>query len=429
MEPRRFGPFVLERLLGQGGMGEVWRARRPGEAPVALKILQDQSLWTMFEDEAQVLARVRHPSVVRVHGLHRDRGRLGLEMELLEGQTVHALQRRLFAEGRLIPVEAATTIATRIADALAHLHAQQIVHRDVAPQNVIIEAEGRVVLLDFGVARAQARKTRTAVGVVKGRPAFMAPEQAAGLVVGPKADVYALGVLTWELLAGRPLFPREAGITDALRRPQPPPLRSLRPEVPLRISALVQAMLVEDEARRIPSDDVLAVFEDHSSGELELHALLSDRTGTARLPAAPASTEAVTGPVESTGATVAAPVSTGPTAVASPELHPFGPSGPTTAPDGPMMSWSTGGSDASERPPVWAAAAPPIDRIEDRSAPRARQEEATVADRPRGRPPPPSRSPDTPEASAESEGSGALLWANGLLFLVVIGLLWAVLGG
>jgi len=441
MASRRFGPFALERLLGQGGMGEVWLARRPGKDPVALKILQDQSLRAMFEDEAEVLARIQHPGVVRVHGLHRDRGRLALEMERLEGQTIHALQRRLFAEGQAFPVEAAVTIAARLADALAHLHARNIVHRDVAPQNVIIEPDGRVVLLDFGVARAEARKTRTAIGVVKGRPAFMAPEQAAGGVVGPKADVYALGVLLWELVAGRPLFSRETGIAEALRRPQPPPLRSARPEVPLRVSALVQAMLVEDPRRRIPSDDALSVLRDHAGDEADLLGLLHDRTGTAPLPAA-------SGPARSEGDRRgdAVPARTGPTRI---EAEPPGPSGPTTAPDGPVMSWSTSGSEASvDPPPIWVVPQALPSTPDPRST---RAFEKTVAARPdrppapalsaqlkdtrdqgagaKATPPRPTARPGSaPAAPRPVAASGVLLWTNGLLLLVVVGLLWALWG-
>ncbi|MEM1022293.1 MAG: serine/threonine-protein kinase [Myxococcota bacterium] len=406
MAERRFGPFRLERLLGQGGMGEVWLATRPGQPPVALKRLQDQTLATMFEDEARVLSKLRHPGVVEVYALHRDGDDLALEMELLEGSTLHALQRRCFGAEQDMPVGAGVYVGARLAEALSYLHERDIVHRDVAPQNVVIEPDGRVVLLDFGIAWAQVRKTQTAIGVVKGRPAFMAPEQAAGGAADPKADVYALGVLLWELLAGRPLFSRETQPFEALRRPEAPPLRAVRPELPLRISALVQAMLVKDAARRIQCSDCLDVLRAHAGSKEELTALLDPRTGTAPLEVMGSST----GPVDVARLSRFAG-GTGPTSVVGP------PSGPTTAPEGPLISWSMGDSSGGEAEGMAAWHRTIAERVPEPEGER-KGPKAPVAR---------SHRNEDPKLSAPARAWDPILWANGLLFLLVSGLLWAVL--
>ncbi|MCC6646114.1 MAG: serine/threonine protein kinase [Polyangiaceae bacterium] len=200
-------PYELVRPLGEGGIGEVYEARHVElGAPRAVKVLRrglsgQRAVRVRFAREARILAQLRHPHLVEVLDLgESDDGRPFLAMELLTGRTL----RDVLHERGALRVDRAVEIAAAILSALSEVHAHGVVHRDVKPENVMLLAGRGVKLLDFGVARVEAGDELTAVGASVGTPRYMAPEQARGEPVDPRADVWAVAALVWEMVAGEP---------------------------------------------------------------------------------------------------------------------------------------------------------------------------------------------------------------------------------
>ena len=247
---RRFGGYELVRELGRGGMGVVWEARHVAlDRLVALKLLEargDQTEAERFLREARALDRLQHPAIVSIHDAGRVDGVAYLAMRLIRGETLRARVQRL---GPLDPRDAARLCA-RLADALAAAHREGIVHRDVKPQNVLLEPDGHPVLTDFGLARLQGSRTLTATDAVLGTPAYMAPEQVEGRV-DPRADLYGLGATLYEALCGSPPFHGgPVAVINAVlhHRPEPPSAR--RPGIPAALEAVCLRCLEKDPARR-----------------------------------------------------------------------------------------------------------------------------------------------------------------------------------
>jgi serine/threonine-protein kinase len=217
--PARLGDSLeLLEEIGRGGMGSVHRARhlRLGR-DVAVKFISerwaaDPAFERRFEREARALAQLNHPGIVAVHDFGRDGGRSYLVMEYVDGRPLAALLP--------LPAERAIEIAAQLCDALAYAHARGVVHRDVKPANVLVDAAGRAKLSDFGIARLLAgeRADTTATAGVLGTPAYMAPEALAGAPPDPRMDVYALGVVLYEMITGRPPQGDLAGLSPPLDR-------------------------------------------------------------------------------------------------------------------------------------------------------------------------------------------------------------------
>lgn len=205
--------FILEKYrllerLGEGGMGTVFRARDELlDRDVAIKqlrphLLADGGLSERFRAEAMVLARLNHPSIAALHGLERQDGCFYMVMEYLPGETLEAL----VARGGALPWQRAIEITTAVLDALQHAHERGIVHRDIKPANIMVTPDGAVKVMDFGIARVMGRTRHTRQGHAVGTPAYMSPEQLRGEEVDGRADLYALGMVLYELLVGRVAF-------------------------------------------------------------------------------------------------------------------------------------------------------------------------------------------------------------------------------
>jgi len=258
-----FGGYVLERRLGIGGMAEVWAARsgEPGSSMVALKLLaqqhaRDPSYVAMFIDEAALGARLRHRATVPIEACFQANDTFCQVMPLVDGRDL----RRVFIDAQKrkaeFPWPLAIYIAHEVACALEYAHALEddkgrpleLVHRDVSPQNIMIARDGRVLLLDFGIAKARERLARTSVGVVKGKLGYMSPRRIVGKGATPGCDVWSLGVTCWEMLAMRPLFAsvEMAEVGPRIVRREIPTLSSVRPGLPDEVYALVSELLGDD---------------------------------------------------------------------------------------------------------------------------------------------------------------------------------------
>ncbi|MFE0626887.1 protein kinase [Streptomyces sp. NPDC058864] len=257
------GRYELATVLGQGGMGQVWTAYdRRLDRRVAVKLLRPdkvaggadaEELRRRFVRECRVTAQVDHPGLVTVHDAGSDADELYFVMQYVEGADLADH----LAEHDPYPWPWAVAVAAQLCAVLSAVHAVPIVHRDLKPRNVMVRPDGTVVVLDLGVASVLDTDTTrlTHTGTPIGTPAYMAPEQAMSGAVGPRTDLYALGVLLHELVSGAVPF---AGATalGVLHRhlyEQPVPLRQVRPEVPEPLEALVLQLLAKDPQHR-PAD-------------------------------------------------------------------------------------------------------------------------------------------------------------------------------
>ncbi len=221
--PATYGGYTLLAELGEGGMAQVFLARKSGPGGFAkLQVIKrilpalgkEPEFVQMFLDEARLAARFEHPNVVQVYDLGDAEGSLYLAMEYLAGQSVAGLAREAVRQGISVPPPFSARIIADACDGLHYVHdfrdldgtPLNIVHRDVSPQNLFVTYEGRVKLLDFGVAKAATTLTRTRTGSVKGKVSYMAPEQCRGELVDRRADVFALGVVLTELIGGKRIF-------------------------------------------------------------------------------------------------------------------------------------------------------------------------------------------------------------------------------
>jgi serine/threonine-protein kinase len=256
------GRYELSELVGAGGMSSVFKARDTLlERDVALKILHqhftaDDEYVERFRREARTVAQLSHPNIVTVIDRGEDEGRQFIVFELVEGRTLEEI---LDVEGRL-PVRQALEIAIQVARGLAFAHEHGLVHRDVKPQNVILNGDGRAKVTDFGIARSLDVQGVTQSGTVLGTSNYIAPEQASGAPVDATTDVYSLGVVLFELLTGEVPFPGESFVAVAMRhvREAPPNVLDLRPDVPPRVAGAVARALEKDPDARFPTMDAFA---------------------------------------------------------------------------------------------------------------------------------------------------------------------------
>ena len=265
----RLGHYDVTALIGEGGMGQVYQATdtKP-DRDVTLKVLpqaftDDPDRLARFEREAKVLASLNHPNIAAIHGLEESDGIRALVLELVEGPT---LADRI-AQGP-IAVDEALPIAKQIAEALEAAHEAGVIHRDLKPANIKVRTDGMVKVLDFGLAKAfepeagsvgasmsptiSLTAAATQMGMVIGTAAYMAPEQAKGLTVDKRADIWAYGAVLFEMLTGKKLF--EAGdVSEMLASVlvKDPDISSMGTHIPDHIRSVVRRCLVKDPLNRL----------------------------------------------------------------------------------------------------------------------------------------------------------------------------------
>ncbi len=272
----RVGPFEIIASLRGGGMATLWLARRVGPAgfsrPVAIKVIHehladDRTFVEMFLDEARLAAKIVHPNVVRVEELGKHDRTYYLAMEWIRGAALSSLTKGLREQQRGLTPAVASAIAMQVADGLHAAHeakddhgvALDVIHRDVSPQNILVSVTGHVKLIDFGVAKARGRRQQSEAGELRGKLRYMAPEQAWGRSIDRRADVYALGVVLWELLTREPLFrgDSEIELLEAVRNPRIIPPNERDESVSEALSEVVMTALAADPAARYQTAQAL----------------------------------------------------------------------------------------------------------------------------------------------------------------------------
>ncbi len=269
MSETHLGKYRLLRLLATGGMGEVFLARQEGPAgfakPAVVKrvlahLAREPGFVEMFLDEARLAALLTHPNVIQIFELGEDQGTYFIAMEYLHGKSLRAIRQQ--AAAQKVPVQPGF-VAAVMSQALLGLHyahhatsesgeSLNLVHRDVSPDNVMVGFNGLVKVLDFGIAKATTVITTTRTGTVKGKFAYMAPEQLLAEPLDGRADVYAVGVVMYELLANvRPFVaPTEAALVNLVLNSPTPQLTEKAPEVPAELAAIVMKALAKDRTQR-----------------------------------------------------------------------------------------------------------------------------------------------------------------------------------
>ena len=251
----RIGRFEVVSQLGSGGMGEVYLAHDPDLARnIAIKVLPpafaaDKERVRRLHREGRAASALKHANVLTIYELGELEGRTFLVTEYVEGRT---LKDRLAAGP--MPVNEALAIATEVARGLQAAHQQGVVHRDIKPANIMILPDGHIKILDFGLALGSDDRTLTQSGTVMGTPTYMSPEQRKGESVDARTDIWSLGVLIYEMIAGRLPFPQtcESGPPDSLLRTCPEPVSRLRAGLPGKLDSILSRCLARDRQDRYP---------------------------------------------------------------------------------------------------------------------------------------------------------------------------------
>ena len=258
--------YEVQRTLGSGGFAVVFLARDLTlKRDLAVKVLSpdmitSKTVLDRFRREAETIAQLSHPNIVPLHFIGQDGDLLYLAMACVDGGSIAD---RLDREGRL-PVHDVVRIVSQVASALAHAHKRGVIHRDIKPANVLVDAEsGRCLVTDFGIARSGDATHLTATGVMVGTPAYLSPEQVTGEPVDHRVDIYALGVMAYELLTGQVPFEAATPTAAMLKRLGGPPesLTMVRDGVPAYVADAITACLAADPADRLQSaEEVIHAF-------------------------------------------------------------------------------------------------------------------------------------------------------------------------
>lgn len=283
--------YDVERELGRGGMAVVFQARdKELERAVALKVLPPElapvaTVADRFKREARLAASLDHPNIIPVYRVGHTGGVLYMAMKFIDGRSLDAV----VADHGALPLSVILIVLRAAARALAHAHEHGIVHRDIKGANILIDRDARVVVSDFGIARAVESSTLTATGVMIGTPHFMSPEQCAGKPVGPQSDQYSLGIVAYQLLTGSVPFDGDT-LPEILQHhwfTPPPDVSIARPETPAALTVAVRRLLAKEPAQRFAStNDLVVALEsipfpttDRAAGEASLRALVAAEGG------------------------------------------------------------------------------------------------------------------------------------------------------
>jgi len=268
-EGSSFGPYVLHRRLARGGMGEIWLAERRGISGFSKRLViktileaySDQpDLVEMFLREGRIAAGLSHPNIAQTFDLGCHQGTYFMAMELVEGRDLRDILIYNIERGQLVPLDLVLRIMAEVCQGLYHAHCWRtpdgepagIIHRDISPQNILVTFAGGVKIVDFGVAKAVHLASRTKSGVLKGKYAYMSPEQIRGRAIDGRSDLFSAGVVMYELVTGRRLFKRESELStlEAVIRADVPPPDQVGRGVPRQLERIIMRALEPDPQRR-----------------------------------------------------------------------------------------------------------------------------------------------------------------------------------
>ncbi|HEV3142026.1 MAG TPA: protein kinase [Vicinamibacterales bacterium] len=424
---RQFGPYTIIGPLGEGGMASVYKAHQPAvNRDVALKILgrhfmQDPEFITRFKHEAWVVAQFQHPHILPVFDFGESDGLTYLVMPFIKGGQLSDLM-----TGTPMRLEMVDRIIRQICDALDYAHSKGVIHRDIKPTNILVDERLNCLVSDFGIARMTEGTTKlTATGAVVGTPTYMSPEQAAGETVGPQSDLYSLGIMLYEMVAGRVPFKAETPFAIALKHlsaPMPPPA-TFNPRLGPAIEAVVLKAVARSPRDRYASGEE---FANALSGAIrKTQAIQEQKTIVEPRPESQTATDraastAAVPPLSATAQTVAVAPKTVPmppkTAPMPPQTAPVAPTKtvaaapPTAAADGrPSRSslWAAvaigiplvaivgylGFGGSLQSPPLHRSTPPRIQAPVERAKPLVERPKRTAA-------PPPAAEPPAPQPAA-----------------------------
>lgn len=274
--PDKIGPYEVLERISAGGMAEVYKARLTGadsfERFVAIKrilphIARDPNFIAMFQAEAKLAVQLQHGNIAQIYQLGRQDDSFYIALEYVEGRDVGALLDLHQKAGKALPLAQACYIITRCAEGLDYAHNKSdngkplnIIHRDISPPNILISYEGEVKLIDFGLAKATSSSVQTQAGVIKGKLAYMSPEQVRGAPLDARSDVFALGIVFFELLTGRRLFRRDSDIEtfESVRQCKVPRPSEVNPAIPAPLEQILLRCLARSLDDRYPSAASLA---------------------------------------------------------------------------------------------------------------------------------------------------------------------------
>jgi eukaryotic-like serine/threonine-protein kinase len=268
-QPIPFGKYLLLERISVGGMAEVFKAKSFGvegfEKIIAIKrilpsMAEDADFIEMFIDEAKIAGQLSHAHICQIFELGKIADSHFIAMEYIWGKDLLQIENRFRKLRQKMPIAMACNIASRVCEGLDHAHRKrdalgrplQIIHRDVSPQNVLISYEGEVKVIDFGIAKAASRSSRTQAGVLKGKFGYMSPEQVRGLPLDRRSDVFAIGTLLWECLTGERLFANDSDFStlERVRTAEVEPPTKLNPKVPPELEAIVMKALHRNVEQR-----------------------------------------------------------------------------------------------------------------------------------------------------------------------------------
>ena len=267
-----YGNYFLLEKIAVGGMAELFKAQQRGvqgfQKIVAIKRIlahfsENEDFVTMFIDEAKLAAQLTHPNIVQIFDLGKSGNSYYIAMEYVNGRDLRTLLKKVREYGRPFPEQVAAFVVMKVAAALDYAHRKRgfddrelkLVHRDISPQNVILSTEGAVKLVDFGIAKAASKASHTMAGALKGKLLYMSPEQAMGLPLDNRSDLYSLGLVLFELLTGERCFQSdsELGVLEKVRLGRIADLATLNPNVSREMVAIVSRALQKSVDHRYPS--------------------------------------------------------------------------------------------------------------------------------------------------------------------------------
>lgn len=269
--PHRFGRYIIVDPVAVGGMAEIYRARLaaskegPDRVIVIKKVIanlsQNPEFVQMFEEEIKITVGLTHPNIIQIYDYGKVDDQYFMAMEYVEGKNLRQFVKRLADMKSMFSIDMSCYIISQVCHALAYAHAYKdrmsgkplgIVHRDISPQNVMISYDGATKLFDFGIAKAKSASEATRAGVIKGKPSYLSPEQIAGEVLDGRCDIFALGIVLWELLTAKRLFVADTdiGVLRLIQSAKIEPPSTFNPAVPQALDAIVLKSLHRDKLKR-----------------------------------------------------------------------------------------------------------------------------------------------------------------------------------